>query len=102
MDKNFTPNYSNLTIELINELFQLFFGVFPSTFSILKNIEDINNAKYFWAKGLFTIGKIDEKGDIDLEFIQRGVNKIYKLNQTFMPSLGEFINLCELHENNNL
>ncbi len=82
------------SLVIINEIFSVMFGLFPSSISILSTEEVLNNCKREWWKGFMKRGIVDKNGDLDLVFIKRGVNKLYFLKQPFIPSFGEFFELC--------
>lgn len=88
-NKNKTKN----AVEQINALFSIMFGLFPSTYSVLKDEETINHAKKVWLDSFYLHGLVvDDR--IDRDIFLKGLIETSKLTQQFMPSFGQFLNLC--------
>ena len=78
----------------IGILFSYFYGLYPSTFSLIKSVEDVRHCKQMWGHAFQNSGIISENGEINLKIIHNGIKKLFTLDQQFMPSCGQFINLC--------
>lgn len=78
----------------VNKIFNYFFGIFPSTYSVFRNQEDLHHSKRVWMRALLKVGLMKEDGLIDKDRINRGLDCLHYLNQPFMPSAGQFITLC--------
>lgn len=82
------------TIHSINELFRQLFNLFPSTYSIIKTQDNLDDAKRSWLKAFIHEGLLTEDETLFFCIIKKAVQKLYSLNQPFMPSCGQFINIC--------
>lgn len=74
-------------------LFENIFGLFPSSYSILKDEESINLCKKTWLFAFKSSWLLDENNNYDIELLMRAVSLLSDLNQPFMPSCGQFIYL---------
>ncbi len=79
---------------LLGFLFAGFRDLYPSTRSIIKNDYDLANFKSSWGDAFLISGLVSHNGNIDFNSFVRGYELSCCLNQTFMPSCGQFIHLC--------
>lgn len=80
-------------LEFMDFLFENFFGLFPSTYSILKDEESLDLCKKTWLFAFKSSWLLDESNNYNLELLMRAVSLLSDLNQQFMPSCGQFIYL---------
>lgn len=85
---------SSNVIQIINLLFKEFFNLFPSTYSIIKYQDNLDDAKKSWVKAFIKEGLLTHDEVVFICIIKRAVEKLYSLDQPFMPSCGQFINIC--------
>ncbi len=78
----------------INYLFKGFYALFPSTGSIIKTQIDLDDTKRWWLWAFKQAEIIDKKGAMNYSLFSEGLYTLPFLNQSFMPSCGEFITLC--------
>lgn len=77
----------------INYLFKLLMGFFPSTKNTLCSPEDMNFVKRAWLDGL-KMAWIIKDGDLNKDVFYRGISCLPFFDSQFMPSLGQFVNMC--------
>jgi hypothetical protein len=84
----YEDEYSEKDYTVINELFKTFSEIFPAFRQAWRSQNEFEGAKRQWMKA-FKLAKL-----IELQAIQRGVDK-YRLAPTpFVPSPGQFIAMC--------
>lgn len=86
-------NEKDLRIAL-NKIFSQFFGLFPSCYSVFHSQEEVDHSKKAWCHAFIEANLMMENGWVDKEKINKGLKCLPYLNQQFMPSAGQFINLC--------
>lgn len=88
-------NFASMNVDqMLGFLFTHFYGMFPSTHSILKTEEWVSCSKFSWEMAFMIAGIIKPGGYIDVDLLYRGFSLLGQLNQKFMPSCGQFIDLC--------
>ena len=91
----FKKYFENKNIkEAVDVIFDHFYGLFPSTYSIFKTEEALECAKFSWEIAFKLSGIANQIGKIDIDLLYRGFSLLGCLNQKFMPSCGQFIDLC--------
>lgn len=88
-------NITDEHVEMMNDLFIKFFGLFPSCFALFKSQEDVGVAKRAWVKAFFDAGIMGVTKEETICFFRKGILATQYLNQPFMPSCGQFIALCK-------
>ena len=86
-----SPNskFTELDYRIVNKLFKTFQSIFPAFKQAWPTDSEFENAKREWMKA-FKLANLQ-----DIEAIKRGVNS-YRLAPTpFVPSPGQFIELCK-------
>lgn len=79
---------------LIDFLFMAFHGLFPSSYSMFKSAQDVIDAKKFWIIAFLTAKIINDDYSMNEELFWKGFHSLPFLKQKFMPSCGQFIDLC--------
>lgn len=85
--------FNEETAKELNYLFSLMLGFFPSTKMTINCSEDFDFMKKRWAIGLKLAGIIDENG-LNKDLFYTGINALAFFNNQYMPSLGQFVNMC--------
>lgn len=83
------PIFTEWDFKIVNKLFVTFQSIFPAFRHAWPQEADFDNAKREWMKA-FKQGKIS-----DVEIIKRGVNRYRLLPSPFVPSPGQFIEMCK-------
>jgi hypothetical protein len=77
----------------INYLFKLFMGFYPSMKSTIGCSEDMGFVKRVWIDGLKMAWIIQEE-KLDKDLFYTGIQCLPFFNSQYMPSLGQFVNMC--------
>lgn len=81
-------------VEMIDSLFYIIFGIFPSSRHLFKTEEELLQTKLCWANGLESFRIIDSNDNVDLDAYSSAFIGILTLDQQHMPTFGQFLNFC--------
>lgn len=83
------PELDEMSVKIVNEIFKELRGIVPAHAYTWDCQESFDSCKKAWVRA-FMFSKIN-----DLNIINHGLNKLSTQRTTFMPSPGEFIELCQ-------
>lgn len=83
------PTLLDQTTHVVHELFKILPGIFPAFRQAYPTETEFNAAKREWVKG-FLQHHIN-----NFEMLNQGLSKLRALNTPFIPSIGQFIALCQ-------
>jgi len=79
----------DLTAKIVNKLFLTFQGMYPTFKQAWPTETEINQAKLEWIKALV------QTGHNNIDDVKRGVAALRLTNSAFVPSVGQFLDLCK-------
>lgn len=83
------PSFTQDDYQLVNELFKTIIGFFPAFKQAWPADAEFEQAKREWMKAFKQVGLND------MDDIKRGVDKFRILANPFVPSPGQFIEMCK-------
>lgn len=83
------PVFTEFDVKLVNKLFVSFQAIFPAFKQAWPTESEFDNAKREWMKA-FKQANITE-----VESIKRGLDKFRLLSSPFVPSPGQFLDMCK-------
>lgn len=75
----------------MNELFKELFGLFPSSYGLFKNQENLDNTKINWLKAFKDHDLFQIAEEPNMIIFKECIKHCQTLDQPFMPSCGQFI-----------
>lgn len=85
-----------LTAKIVNKLFLTFQSIFPAFKQAWPTDVEFEQAKLEWVKAFSQVGLHD------LDAIKCGVEKFRVMPNPFVPSPGQFIDMCRLHDDQSI
>lgn len=82
------------TMDLIDELFFYFFGLYPNSRKLFENPEHLANTKLCWAKGFQFWNIIEKDGYFFEPILRSGIDALFLVHAEIMPGFKQFVDLC--------